>query len=183
MGHLQPLYQVTIGRSREVRGPDGMEAGIVGVIMAAVMVVAVGFGARLIPMVQTLDAVSLVSTPAYNEVIYYAAHGRWPAAGDPNFTAGNSKGFHVNELKLGADGVITAQLAIGPILRIGAVPSDSGAGTIHGALSFRPELLGSRDAPTVSFLCGYAQPVVDPAAKRDNNMTTLDKQILPPFCR
>ena len=180
---MQPLHQVTIGRSREVRGPDAMESGIVGVIIAGVMVVAVWFGMRLIPTVQTLDAVSLASGPAYNEIIYHAVHGRWPPADDPTIIAGNHQGSYVSNLTLGKDGVITAQLAIGAVAAFETASSATDPKTIHGALSFRPELLGSRDAPAISFLCGYARSVVDPAATSANNLTTLDEQVLPPFCR
>ena len=183
MGRLQPLYRITIGRSRELRGPDSMERGVVGVIIAIIVIMAMWFGARLIPMVKTLDAVSLASGPAYNEIIYRAVHGRWPPAGNPTIIAGNNRGSYVSNLTLGKDGVLTAQLAIGAVPAFETASSATDAKAIHGALSFRPELLGSRDAPTMTFLCGYAQPVVGPAATSGTNMTTLDKQILPPFCR
>lgn len=183
MGHLQPLHRVTVGRSREVRGPDGMEVVIAAVIVAVVTSMAGWFGMRLIPMVQTLDAVSLASGPAYNEIIYHAVHGRWPSPDDPTIIAGNHKGSYVSNLTLGKDGVITTQLAMNAGPAFGAAPADTGANTIHGALSFRPQLLGSRDAPTITFLCGYAQPVAGSAAASGADMTTLDKQILPPFCR
>jgi hypothetical protein len=56
MGHLPPLHRVTIGRTREVRGPDGMEMGIASVIMAGVVIMAMAFGARLVAMAQTLNS-------------------------------------------------------------------------------------------------------------------------------
>ena len=183
MGQLQPLHQVSVGRSREVRGPDGMEMGIAVVIVAIVISMATWFGMRLIPMVQTLDAVSLASGPACNEIIYHAVHGRWPPSGDPTMIAGNNKGLFVNQLALGVDGVITARLTIGAAQAIRAGPSAAGTNSIRGSLSFRPELLGSRDAPTITFICGYAQPVVGSAATSRTNLTTLDVQVLPPFCR
>lgn len=160
-----------------------MEMGIAAVIIAVVMSMAVWFGMRLIPMVQTLDAVSLASGPAYNEIIYHSVHGHWPPADNPTIIAGNNKGSYVSNLTLGKDGVITAQLAIGAVPAFEAASSVFDAEAIHGALSFRPELLGSRHAPTVTFLCGYAQPVVGSAATSGANMTKLDKRVLPPFCR
>ena len=179
---MQPLYRATVGRSRELRGSDGMEMGIVAVVIAVVMIMAAGFGERLIPMVQTLSAVSLASGPAYSEIIYHAVHGRWPPADDPTIIAGNHHGSYVSNLRLGKDGVISAQLAIGAVAAFEA-SSATDPKAIHGGLSFRPELLGSRDAPTITFLCGYAQPVADSATTSGTNMTTLDKQPVPPFCR
>lgn len=183
MAHLQPLHRVTVGRSREVRGPDGLEMGIAIVLITIVMSMAVWFGMRLIPMVQTLDALSLATGPAYNEIIYHAVHGRWPPADDATIVAGNNKSVYVKNITLDGDGVITAHVALGAVPKFGSAPPAAGTDTIHGSLSFRPELLGSRDAPTVTFLCGYAQPVVDPVAPSGTNLTTLDKQFLPPFCR
>lgn len=183
MGHLQPLHRVTVGRSREVRGPDGLEMGIAVVIITVVISMAVWFGMRVIPMVRTLDPLSLASGPMYNEVIYHAVHGRWPSPDDPTIVAGNNNGAYVKDITLGRDGVITAHVAPGAGPGFGSAPSATGTATSLSALSFRPELLGSRDAPTVTFLCGYAQPVVGPVAPIGTNMTTLDKHALPPFCR
>lgn len=152
-------------------------------IIAIVMITATWFGMRLVPMAQTLDAVSLASGPQYNEIIYHAVHGRWPSADNPYMIAGTGKSNYVNHLTLGAGGVITAQLMIGPAQAHAAGPSARGADSIHGSLSFRPEWLGSRDAPAITFLCGYAQPVVGATATSGTNMTTMDKQVLPPFCR
>jgi hypothetical protein len=160
-----------------------MERGFVGVIIAIVMVMAAWFGMRLIPMTQTLDALSLASGPKYNEVIYHAVHGRWPPPDNPYMIGDNGKGRYVKNLTLDGGGVITAELVLHPLAGIGATASGTGADTIHGSLSFRPELLGARDAPTIVFLCGYAKPVMDPAATNGANGTTLDKPSLPPFCR
>ncbi|MEO8810454.1 MAG: hypothetical protein ABI386_09440 [Rhodanobacter sp.] len=154
-----------------------------GVIIAVVMMMAMALGVRLIPMVRTLDALSLASGPATNEIIYHAVHGRWPPPGDSTIIAGNKKSSFVKSLALGRDGVITAQVALGPVPAFGAARTATGPEAIHGVLSFRPQLLGSRDAPTITFLCGYAQSVDDPVATSVANTTTLDKHILPPFCR
>lgn len=185
MGHVRHLHRVTIGRSREVRGPDGMEAGIAAVIIATVMIMAIWFGTRLLPMAQTLDALSLASLPESNEVIYHAMHGRWPPADNPYMIASNSRGLYTNNLRLDGDGIITAQLTIGPFRGLigGAAPSAAGADTTQGSVSFRPESLGVRDAQTIVFLCGYAKPVVDTAETSDTNRTTLNQTFLPPFCR
>ena len=160
-----------------------MEMGIAALIIASVMMMAVWFGMRLIPMTQTLGAVSMASGPATNEIIYHAVHGHWPNAGDQTILAGNTKGSWVNDLALGEDGVITAQLTIGSVPTISGLPLATAANAIGGSLSFRPQLLGSRDAPTITFLCGYASPVVSSAATSGTNLTTLDKHLLPPFCR
>lgn len=160
-----------------------MEMGVVAVIIAVVMVMAACFGRQLFPMVRTLDALSLASGPAYNEVVYHAVHGRWPSADNPTIVTHTSRGSHVSRLTLGEDGVITAQLMVDAAHSNAATPSAAGVHTVPAALSFRPQLLGSRDAPTITFLCGYAQPVVGQAASVGTNMTTLRKQDLPPFCR
>ncbi|MEO9080294.1 MAG: hypothetical protein ABI268_13425 [Rhodanobacter sp.] len=152
-------------------------------IIAVVMSMALWFGMRVMPMVQTLDPVSLASGPIYNEIIYHAVHGRWPSAGDPTIVAGSNKSTYVKNFTLDGNGVVTAHVALGAIPGFGSASSAAAANTIHGSLSFRPELLGSRDAPTVTFLCGYAQPVADPVATIGSNRTTLDKRVLPPFCR
>ena len=160
-----------------------MEMAFSAVIIAVVMSMAVWFGMRLIPMIQTLDALSLTSGSANEEIIYHAVHGRWPPPDDASIVAGNNKSAHVDNITLDGDGVITAQLAIGPGQMIGAARSATEIGVVHGSLSFRPELLGSPDAPTISFLCGYAKPVIAPVAPNGTNRTTLDKHILPLFCR
>lgn len=183
MGRVRPLHRVTIGRSREVRGPDGLERGFVGIVITVLMAMGVWFGMQLVHITQTLDAITLASGPETNEVIYYAVHGRWPSPDNPYMIAGNDKGRYTNSLTLDEGGIITAKLALRPISLIGTTPSDTGAGTLHGSLSFRPELLGARDAPTISFLCGYAKPAASAAATIGVNRTTLDKQFLPPFCR
>jgi hypothetical protein len=180
---MRPLHRVTIGRSREVRGPDGMETGMAVVIIAIVMIMALWFGMRLIPMAQTLDALSLASGPESNEIIYHAEHGRWPPADNPYMIAGKGGGLYTNNLMLDGDGAITAELTLGLLPAIGAARSTSATDSIQGSLSFRPELLGTPDVSTITFLCGYAKPVVDSAATSSANRTTLDRKILPPFCR
>lgn len=183
MGNWKPLHRVVIGRSRELRGPDAMEMGVVMAIIALLMLLGACFGRRLLPMVQSLDALSLASGPAYNEVVYHAVHGRWPSPNDPAIIADNSKGMHVSAIALGSDGVITAQLTVNQAQASDAAPSAADANAVRGALSFRPQLLGSRDAPTITFLCGYARPIVGQPATVGANLTTLRKQDLPPFCR
>lgn len=175
-------YRVTIGRSREVRGPDALERGFVGIIIVAAMVIAVGFGIRLIQMTQTLDAVSLVRGAQINAIVYHAEYGRWPAPGDRHIAAANAHGPYVDHLTLGDGGVITAELTLAPraIPGGGAV---SGPGSHHGFLSFRPELLGSKDAPGISFLCGYATRDAGAIGSIAANQTSLPRKYLPPYCR
>lgn len=180
MGKRQPLYKVVVGRSREVRGPDAMEMAFAIVIITVVMFMAMHFGRTFVAMAQTIDAVSLVSAPVHDEIVYHAVHGRWPAPGDPVIIGSSRGGSSANHLALGEGGVITAQLATRTRAVFGPA---STADAIHGALSFRPQLLGSHDAPTLVFLCGHAPPVAGQAAPTGTNRTTLPEQVLPPFCR
>jgi hypothetical protein len=160
-----------------------MEMGIAVAIIATLMVMAAWFGMRLIPMAQTVDAVSLASGPKTNEVIYHAVHGRWPSPDNPHMIGDNGNGRYARHLTLDAGGVITAELVLDPVAGSRVAASATGARIIHGSLSFRPELLGNRDAPTIVFICGYAKPVMGRAATSGVNKTTLDRKFLPPFCR
>jgi hypothetical protein len=176
-------HQITIGRTREVRGPDALEQGFAGVIVAVAMVIAGWFGIQLIHMTQTLNAVSLASLPQINAVMYHTVHGHWLSPGNQHIVAADSNGSYVKHLALGEGGVITAEMILGPVQGVltgrGArVPS-----SLHGFLSFRPELLGSEDAPAISFLCGYAKPVAGAVETAASNRTTLPRKYLPPFCR
>lgn|SRR5574337_130751 len=181
MGKVQ--HRITIGRTREVRGPDALERGAVGMIIAVVMVIAVWFGMQLVHMTQTLDAVTLASGAQISAVIYHAEHGRWPAADERNIVAADSHGSYVKHLTLGEGGVITAELALSPAQGIPSRLDADVLGNAHGFLSFRPELLGSTDAPSILFLCGYAKPVVGAIGTAAANRTTLPRKYLPPFCR
>ena len=186
MERVRQWHRMTIGRSREVRGPDGMEMGVAATIVAIVMIMAIGFGARLVLMTQTLDAVSLASVVETNEVIYRAMRCRWPPADDPYMAGGNTRGNYAGNLGLDGAGGITAQLTIGPSNgSIGAAlaPTATGTEPIQGALSFRPESFGAPDAQAVVFLCGHARPIAGPAGTNPADRTTLDKTFLPPFCR
>jgi hypothetical protein len=177
------LHRTTIGRTREVRGPDALELGVAGVIVAVVVVIAAGFGGRLMLMAQTLDAVSLAWAPQVNARVYRAEHGRWPSAGDPNILGDAREGAHVEDLTLADGGVITAQLSLGQRLPARSRGGAAASGGVQGKLSFRPELLGSREEPAVSFLCGYAMPVAGTVEADAANRTTLPQKYLPPFCR
>jgi hypothetical protein len=179
MGAL--LHRTTIGRTRELRGPDALELGIVGIVVAGVTVMAAGFGSRLMLMTQSLDAITLARAPQVNASVYRAEHGRWPPAGDGNILGKAREGQHVQDLTLADGGVITAQLSL-----VRPLPGGNGrgaAGDLQGQLSFRPELLGSREEPAVSFLCGYARPVAGTVEAGAVNRTTLPEEYLPPFCR
>jgi len=176
-------HQITIGRTREVRGPDALERGFAGMIIAVAMVIAVWFGVQLIQMTQTLDAVSVAGGPQINAIIYHAEHGRWPSPGNRDIVAADSNGNYVEHLALGEGGVITAELTLGPAQRVLTGRGARLPSSIHGFLSFRPELLGSKDAPSISFLCGYAKPVAGAIETTTANQTTLPRKYLPPFCR
>lgn len=177
------LHRIVIGRAREVRGPDALECGAVGLIVVVVMVIAMGFGVRAMLMAQSVDAVSFARGAQINAVVYYAEHGRWPAAGSRDIVGAHGRGSFSGQLTLDGDGVVTAELALGGIR---AVPDGNGiraSGKLQGLLSFRPELLGSSDAPSISFLCGYAKPVAGGAAAGAVNRTSMPPEYLPPFCR
>lgn len=175
-------HRVTLGRSREVRGPDALERGFAGMIIAVAMVIAVGFGVQLIQMTQTLDAVSIVRGAQINAIVYHAEYGRWPAPGDRHIAAGNVHGSYVEHLTLGDGGVITAELTLAPRATLGGGAA-SGPGSLHGFLSFRPELLGSKEAPSISFLCGYATRDAGAIGSIAANQTSLPRKFLPPYCR
>jgi hypothetical protein len=181
MGTVQ--HRIIIGRSREVRGPDALERGFAGIIIAVAMVMAIWFGLRLIAMTQAIEAVSLASGPQINAVLYRAEHGRWPSPGDRNIVAADNHGAYVRRLMLGAGGVVTAQMSLGPARGMLAVHGAGVRGSISGLLSFRPELLGSQDAPSISFLCGYAKPLAGAFDGGADNPTSLPPKYLPPFCR
>lgn len=177
------LHRIVIGRSREVRGPDALESAVVGVIVVVVMMVAMEFGVRATLMAQTLDAVSFARGAQVNAVIYYAEHGRWPAPGSPDIVGADGRGSFFEQLTLDEGGAMTAELALGGIR---AVPDGNGiraSGKLRGSLSFRPELLGARDAPSISFLCGYAKPMAGAVAAGAVNRTSMSPDYLPPFCR
>ncbi|HZX72323.1 MAG TPA: hypothetical protein VFE77_16070 [Rhodanobacter sp.] len=177
------LHRITIGRTREVRGPDAFEQGVAGVIVAVVTAFAGWFGVQLVHMTQTLDAVTFARGAQINAVIYHAVQGRWPSPGDRNVVAADSHGDYVTHLALGEGGVITAELTLGPVPVILTRGFGPVSGSAHGFLSFRPELLGSKDAPSISFLCGYAKPVAGAIESSAVNQTTLPRKYLPPFCR
>jgi hypothetical protein len=177
-------HQIIIGRTREVSGPDALEQGFAGVIVTVAMVIAGWFGIQLIHMTQTLDAVSLASLPQIDAIMYRTVHGRWLSPGNRHIVAAHSNGSYARHLALGEGGVITAEMTLGPVQGAltghGARVPDS----LHGFLSFRPELLGSEDAPAISFLCGYAKPVAGAVVETAvSNRTTLPRKYLPPFCR
>ncbi len=175
-------HRVTIGRSREVRGPDALERGFASMIIAVAMVIAVGFGVRLIQMTQTLDAVSIVRGAQINAIVHHAEYGRWPSPGDRHIAAAHTHGSYVEHLALGDGGVITAELTLAPRAILGGGAA-SGPDRVHGLLSFRPELLGSKDAPGISFLCGYATRDAGAIGSTGANQTTLPRKFLPPYCR
>jgi hypothetical protein len=151
-------------------------------IIAVAMVVAVGFGDRLIQMTQTLDAVSIVRGVQINAIVYHAEYGRWPSPDDRHIAAAHTHGSYVQHLALGDGGVITAELTLSPRAILGGGAA-SGPGSLRGFLSFRPELLGSKDAPGISFLCGYAKRDAGAVGSTAANQTTLPRRYLPPYCR
>ena len=160
-----------------------MERGFAGIIVAVAMALAVWFGIQLMQMTQALDAVSIASGPQINAVVYHAEHGRWPSPGNQDIASAETNGTYVNHLVLDEGGVIIADLTLGPVQGFMADRADHVSGGFHGFLSLRPELLGSKDAPTIAFLCGYAKPVAGAIATTPANRTSLPRKFLPPFCR
>lgn len=176
--HVHPLHRVTIGRTREVRGPDALERAFVGLIIAVAAMVAVAFAIHSLRMVQSLDAISLASGAETDAIVHRAVHGAWPAADEPGVTSGGASGHYVTRVRLVANGLVTANLAAAPTYGAGSRPRTS-----RGVLAFRPELLGSADAPAITYLCGYAKPVAGGTIGNTPNPTTTAKPDLPPFCR
>lgn len=183
MRSASPLHRVTIGRTRGVRGPDGLEWGFVGLIVTAVAMVGLWFGVQFLHVVQVLDAVSLVSGTRNNLVVYRALHGTWPSPSQADVILNARRGLHVADVVLGEDGVITAEVVLGPGPPWSGTAYAPDADAIDGILSFRPELLGSPLAPSVVFHCGYADSIGQSATSAATNPSTLDPRRLPHFCR
>jgi hypothetical protein len=177
-GHL---HRVTIGRTREVRGPDAMERAAAGLIILVAMASAVGFGARHIRMVQSLDAVVLASATYYDSVVYRSVHGTWPSP-DPDILGGNFGGRYADNISLDPGGGITAELRLDAPVFAKRRGSTAGRGQHRGLLSLRPERLGARDFPAFTLLCGYATPLAAGRVQAASR-TTVARSDLPPFCR
>lgn len=160
-----------------------MELAFAGLVGAVVSVIAVWSGVQLVQMTQALDAVSLASGPQTDAVLYHAVYGRWPSPGDPGIAAADGRGTFVKRMALHEDGVLTAELVLGPRTRIWTSHGADAPGRTHGFLSFRPELLGSSDAPSIVFLCGDAEPVAGAIGPIAASRTTIPREYLPPFCR
>lgn len=175
-------YRVTIGRTRETRGPDAFERAAAGLICAAISVAALSFAIHPIRMAQTLDAVSLATGPETDALVHLAVHGNWPAPDNRGVALRNVTGRYVSGMQAGADGAINATLSYGTLPLPGR-PRETEATATHGTLSFRPVLLGARDAASITWLCGYARPPAGALADDTLNATTLPRQNLPPSCR
>lgn len=178
MGALK--HRIARGRTCDVCGPDAIEMAFVGMTVSVVSVIGVWFGAHTVYMAKTLDAVSAASGPQTEAVIYYAEHGRWPSPGDQDIVTSEHTGTYFKNLAVGGAGVITAELEFGPAP---ALLVKRGAGLQHGRLSFQPELLGSRDSPSIAYRCGYAAPTPGAVGVAAGDGTTLPRRYLPPFCR
>lgn len=174
---------MVIGRTREVRGPDALERGFAGIVIAVATAIAGWYGTQLMQMSQALEAVTTVRAGEINAVVYHAVHGRWPSPGNRHIVPTGNHGTYVKQLVLGEGGTFNAELTLDarPVILAGL--GLRGPRSTRGFLSFRPELFGSKDAPTVSFLCGYAKPVDGAFKTGVTNRTTLPRNYLPPFCR
>lgn len=180
----QPLHRVTIGRTRGVRGPDALERGVVGVIIAIVMMLAVGYGVRQMRIGEVVEAVTLARGAQYDAVVYRAVHGAWPSPGHGAMAINAIEGKYVKQTRLGENGIITMRLVLGQPRLNGHAVQAGAANTAPGWLSFRPRLLGVPGYQTVTLLCGYATLPAGPTNMPSTaNKTTLNKRDLPPMCR
>lgn len=179
----RPLHRGVIGQTRGLRGPDSIEMAFAGLIMAIVVVLATGFAGNLTTMVRTLEAVMLASGVEHGAIVYRAVHGAWPPPDQAAMITEGIATTDIEGMRLGPHGTVTAELRMEPLEGAQGTSPFSAAETVHGFLSFRPVMLGSQVAPTVVYLCGYADPVVISGVKPAVNNTTLDPGILPPFCR
>ncbi len=157
-----------------------MERAAVGLIILVVMVCAVGFGARHIHMVQSLDAVVLASGTYYDALVYRSVHGTWPSP-DPDILGGLG-GRYADNISLDPGGGITVELRLDVPAFAERGGSAAWRGKHIGLLSLRPERLGARDFPAFTLLCGYATPLAAGRVQAANR-TTVDRSDLPPFCR
>ncbi len=175
-----PLHRITVGRTREVRGPDAMERLAAGVVASVVVGLALGFGAHQVRMFQALDAVSLATGPTYDAIIHRALHGAWPEPADDASVGDNVQGRWVRHVVPEPYGGLTMHLTFtqAPLDNIGNRKPVS-----HGIVSMRPQWIQAGDFAAVTLLCGYAKPVPGAPAPRAVNRTTAARQDLPPFCR
>ncbi len=184
---MPSLHRVTVGRTREVRGPDALERGFVGLTIMAAAVLAIGYGIHQMRMVKVTEAIVLARQPQIDETLYRAAHGTWPKTGDPSIVAGaqatGAVGHYVTAAHLARHGVITMRLSLGqePFRTIAHELGEDEPSS--GRLSFRPQLLGVPGFQAVTMLCGYARPVGGKTLPGANNGTTLSRQDVPPLCR
>ncbi|HEU4669204.1 MAG TPA: hypothetical protein VFR91_00730 [Dyella sp.] len=160
-----------------------MELGFAGLTISLASVIAVWFGAQLIQMTETLDALSVATGPQTEAIVYRAVHGRWPSPGDARVVSSVNSGTYAQHLSLEEGGVITADMRLGHTTWSATGVGLRVRGGSRGLLSFRPELLGSTDVPSVSYLCGYARPTAGAVEVAAANRTTLPRNHLPPYCR
>lgn len=173
--------RIAKARSRGARGPDALELGCVSLIVAVASVIAIGFGLRLMQMTQSLDAVALARGATIDAIVYHAEHGRWPPPGDRSVAAGEH-GVYAERPVMRDSGVITGRLTLAPkVLFFGDVAR--GPNTLRGTLAFRPELLGSKDAPSIAYLCGHAAADAGAIGPVAADRTTIPRAFLPPSCR
>lgn len=160
-----------------------MELGFAGLTISLASVVAVWFGVQLIQVTETLDALSVATGPQTEAIVYRAVHGRWPSPGDARIASSANSGIYARHMALQEGGVITADMQLGRTTWSGPGTDPRVQGGSRGRLSFRPELLGSKDLPSVSYLCGYARPTAGAVEVAAANGTTLPRNHLPPYCR
>ena len=179
------LHRVTVGRSREVRGPDALELGAVAACVLAVIVVALSYGLRQIHMAEVTEAIALVSGPSeYNLIEYRALYGGWPPYADGDIVGGNRQGAYVKNIALGRDGVLTAELALRQNdFHPGFIVYAPEKRKTSGDLSFRPVLMGASGYETMMLLCGNAVPPVGVSEPHALNHTTIPEGDLPLACR
>lgn len=176
-------YNIAIGRTRSVRGPDTLELVAVCAFILAILVIPMAYGHHQIRMAEMTEPVSLVNaSPNYDLIIDRSLYGRWPSAMPEKFLKENGMGAYTRSLKLGAHGSMTA----GVIFLDQWIRADinwSGSNKPSGFLSFRPVIAGAQGYGSVLFLCGYASPPPGVPGSLAENRTTLADNDLPPECR
>jgi len=176
-------YNVTIGRTREVRGPDALETVVVWAFILAVLAIPMTYGFHQARMAEMTEPVSLVNaSPNYDLIIYRSLYGRWPSSLPDEILKENRIGAYTKSFKLGAHGSMTAEVVfLDQWVRTYINWSDSNKPS--GFLSFRPVIAGARGYGSVLFLCGNASPPPGAPEPLAANRTTLVDNDLPPECR
>lgn len=185
MRKVHHVHRVTVGRTRELRGPDAFERLAVAFIGFVVLGFALWYGLAHIRMTKSSEAISLALIPEYNLILYRAHYGEWPAPENPHIVPAHATGKYVKSVSLEPGGGLRVEMGFGPHR---SYTNSKGQLVFRppktsGYLSFRPQLVGAPGARAVIFLCGHADPVGESPHLRASDTTTLPVNFLPPACR